>query len=145
MHLYYANTIFFVNRRESPPVKDCKVGSGIYEVLNGMCQTAQSGFAFSSGGPAKSLYPSQPGNQYRSCGRIHGPLRDLPLVGSEKIERPFLDNLPVPVRPSVGKLVRDQRLAAAKGEHIIHQSGGPAMRLALGVDWTNLYKAESEE
>jgi hypothetical protein len=33
-HLYYANPIFFVNRRESLPVKDRKMGSGIYEVLN---------------------------------------------------------------------------------------------------------------
>ncbi len=33
-HLYYANTVRLVNRRESLPVKDCKMGSGTIQLLD---------------------------------------------------------------------------------------------------------------
>ena len=57
MHLYYANPIFFVNRRESLLVKDCKMRSGIYEVLNVCVKRFKVDLLFRQEVPREVLIP----------------------------------------------------------------------------------------
>ena len=77
-HLYYTDAVLVVNRRESRPVKDCKMGPGIYEVLNVGVKRFKVDLRFLQEISEKSLYPLQSDSQFRSCGRIRGPLQDLP-------------------------------------------------------------------
>src|SRR5271157_819710 len=131
-HLYYPDPIHVVNRREGLPVKNCKMGSGIYEVLNVRVKRFKVDLRFLQEVRRKVFIPHNQVINSVFAAEITDLCRIFGVVGSEKIKSSFLDDLPVPGVPRVGKFVRHEGLSAAKGKHIIHQVRWTGHKTCLG-------------
>ena len=115
-HVYHTDAVLFVNRRKRLLVEDGIMRSRSDEFLDVGVKGLKMDLSFLQEVRRKVLISY---NQiiYSVLAAEFPDLCGIScVIGSEKVESPLLDHLPISDIPGVRKLVRDESLAAAKGE-----------------------------